>query len=188
MTLHVLYSVARSPVVLDCSCPPAFAFAYAYAYAFALAFVFAFAFALMVLWVSVWLAVLTNDKRRVTFKGLRERGGKGGFEGTLVSHIVHRILSLKGSITLTTIPTTPTSSLDQGDYTVHLTPDPKYGLGLRLEEGAKGQILATSFKRVPDTNRKLPAELSGAGEERLPASIHRPPLVVLPPLPTISLT
>jgi hypothetical protein len=74
---------------------PAFAFAYAYAYAFAfafaLAFVFAFAFAsaLMVLWVSVWLAALTNDARRVTFKGLRERGGNGGFEGTLVSHIVH---------------------------------------------------------------------------------------------------
>ena len=69
-----------------------------------------------------------------------------------------------------------------------MTPDPKYGLGLRLEEGAKGQILATSFKRVPDTNRKLPAELSGAGEERLPVLIHHSPSVMLPSLPTISLT
>ena len=61
----------------------------------------------------------------------------------------------------------------KGEYSVDLVPDPRFGLGLRLEEignqqnhsnssgGGGGGIIATSFKRTPGTDAILPAERTG---------------------------
>ena len=54
----------------------------------------------------------------------------------------------------------------EGVYTVELEPDPRFGLGLRLEEKEgsieKRIIVAMSFKRAPGNDQKLAAEQSGS--------------------------